>query len=397
MNGDFIKVNQAFADLMGRQIKDLIGMSYQSFTPKKLESEDREQIDEFQKSGQIGPFEKEYIHVNDHLVPIRMIVKKIRIGNRNYKWIVAENYSTETYRVLFQKTTVGLALCQWDGTFVSVNETYANITGWTVDELLGRIPGRHRMTYWQITPKELHDQQEKEQLRNLEATGRYGPYSKNYLRKDGTQVPVTLTGVRLKIDDKDYIWSIVDKGLAELPSLPSSTADLQPIRELPTTPLSCFISYSSHDEEFASMLYAELRARNLQVWFAPAKLRPGDKLNEAIAQGIDASDRLLLVLSKGSMKSIWVKEELRKARRIEDEQGVRKLIPIRLVEYEAIQQWHSPEWKFFWFGFGADNAEVVRSYFIPDFSQWQNPERFNQGLESLLDVLLQRGEGPRAP
>jgi hypothetical protein len=188
----------------------------------------------------------------------------------------------------------------------------------------------------------------------------------------------------------------VDKGLAELPSVPSSTAVLEPIRELPTKPLSCFISYSSHDEQFASMLYEALRDRNLQVWFAPAKLRPGDKLNEAIANGISASDRLLLVLSKESMKSVWVKEELRKARRIEEEQGVRKLIPIRLVRFEEIQEWHSHEWQIWRIGFGTDHAKDVKGYFIPDFSQWQNPELFKEGLESLLNVLLQRGEVARA-
>ena len=210
MNGDYIQVNQAYADLLGRTKEDLIGKSYQSFTPQKYKDEDQEQINKLQQTGQIGPFEKEYISLDGHLVPVRITIKKIEINNIEYIWVMAENVGKERYRVLFQEASVGLALCDWnDGAFVTVNEAFAKITGWTVDELLGRHPDDgKRMTYcysMKLLPPELHGNEEIEQRKKLETDGRYGPYSKEYLRKDGSRVPVTLAGVKVRINDKDFI------------------------------------------------------------------------------------------------------------------------------------------------------------------------------------------------
>jgi len=39
---------------------------------------------------------------------------------------------------------------------------------------------------------------------------------------------------------------------------------------------SCFISYSSKDENFAKRLYADLQSNNVRCWFAPEELKTGD-------------------------------------------------------------------------------------------------------------------------
>jgi TIR domain len=130
-----------------------------------------------------------------------------------------------------------------------------------------------------------------------------------------------------------------------------------------------------------------LRELNLQVWFAPAKLRAGDEVQEKIRRAISDHDRLLLVLTEHSMKSDWVRIEIRKARDIERESGLRKLIPIRLVDFAAIESWRCPGWNHF-SGFGPDLADYVRKLFIPDFSNWENPESLQAAFESLIEVLI---------
>jgi len=66
---------------------------------------------------------------------------------------------------------------------------------------------------------------------------------------------------------------------------------------------SCFISYSTRDEEFARRLYSRMRDEKLRVWFAPEEMKGGQKLYEQIERAIQLHDRLLLVLSESSMQS----------------------------------------------------------------------------------------------
>ncbi|MDZ8262138.1 PAS domain S-box protein [Nostoc sp. ChiQUE01b] len=103
---------------------------------------------------------------------------------------------------LFEQCPVGLALCRTDGTLIHINLAYAAILGRTVSETLN-------LTYWQITP-EKYAATEQSSLEDLEQTGRYGPYEKEYIHKDGYLVPVRLSGVMIEKDGERLIWSSVE-------------------------------------------------------------------------------------------------------------------------------------------------------------------------------------------
>jgi uncharacterized protein YjbI with pentapeptide repeats len=154
---------------------------------------------------------------------------------------------------------------------------------------------------------------------------------------------------------------------------------------------ACFISFSHKDEEFANLLYARLRDADIRVWFAPEDMRPGSRMEEQIDSAIRLYDKLLLVLSEHSLNSGWVKTEIRKARECEREAGLHKLLPIRLLDIEALRQW-----KWFDADSGRDLANEVREYFIPDFSSWKNGNAFEQNFRRLLEALHE-AQAPKAP
>ena len=77
---------------------------------------------------------------------------------------------------------------------------------------------------------------------------------------------------------------------------------------------SCFISYSTKDQEFAERLYADLQDKGVRCWFAPHDIKGGRKIHEQIDEAIRLHDRLLLILSEHSISSEWVKTEIAKAR-----------------------------------------------------------------------------------
>ncbi|HEV7906046.1 MAG TPA: toll/interleukin-1 receptor domain-containing protein [Pyrinomonadaceae bacterium] len=152
---------------------------------------------------------------------------------------------------------------------------------------------------------------------------------------------------------------------------------------------SCFISYSSKDEEFCRRLHARMRAEHLRVWFAPEDMKGGEKLGEQIDRAIQMHDRLLIVLSEESLRSKWVMTEIRRARKTELREGRRKLFPIRLCSYEQLLGWESLD-----AASGEDLADEVRGYFIPDFSNWKDHDAFESAFDRLLkDLRAAEGSG----
>lgn len=145
---------------------------------------------------------------------------------------------------------------------------------------------------------------------------------------------------------------------------------------------SCFISYSSKDEEFARRLYSRMRDEHLRVWFAPEELKGGEKLREQIDRAIQVHDRLLIVLSEHSLCSRWVETEIRRAHSTEVREKRRKLFPIRLVGYERLQAWEC-----FDSDTGEDLAREVREYYIPDFTNWKEHDSFETEFAKLLKAL----------
>jgi hypothetical protein len=82
------------------------------------------------------------------------------------------------------------------------------------------------------------------------------------------------------------------------------------------------------------------------------------------------------------MQSEWVLSEIHRARKAEIRENRRKLFPIRLVDFETIKNWER-----FDADGGMDIAAKVRSYFIPDFSDWKNHDSFETAFARLLRDL----------
>lgn len=99
---------------------------------------------------------------------------------------------------------------------------------------------------------------------------------------------------------------------------------------------SCFISYSSKDEEFAKRLYADLQNEGVRCWFAPEGLKIGEKFRVRIDESIRLYDKLLLVLSENSVSSQWVEKEVETAFEKEEEQKNTVLFPC---------VWTTPCWR----------------------------------------------------
>jgi hypothetical protein len=138
---------------------------------------------------------------------------------------------------------------------------------------------------------------------------------------------------------------------------------------------TCFISYSSKDQEFAERLHVDLESRAVRVWFAPHDMKIGARIRPAIDESIRDYDKLLLILSKDSVGSQWVEQEVETALAKERALGSAPvLFPIRLDD--AIMNVKE--------GWGAF---IVNTRNIGDFTDWKIRASYKKAFERLLHDL----------
>ena len=123
------------------------------------------------------------------------IVKKIGIKLKR---------SEEKFRMLFEMSPVGMAMVEHKtGAFIEVNNALLNSLGYSKEEFM-------KMTFWDITPIE-YKAQEEAQINALNTTGRFGPNEKEYIRKNGTKVPIRISGfILIDMDGTEVVWGIIE-------------------------------------------------------------------------------------------------------------------------------------------------------------------------------------------
>lgn len=109
------------------------------------------------------------------------------------------------YRELFEGSRDGIVIIDENGRFLDCNETYTKITGYPADELL-------KMDFYQITPEKWHEWERTEIVeKQLLQRGYSDLYEKEYIKKDGTVVPVEIRSYRYDggPDEKVFLWGVV--------------------------------------------------------------------------------------------------------------------------------------------------------------------------------------------
>lgn len=106
-------------------------------------------------------------------------------------------------RGLFDLSPLGIALLDTSGHLIQFNEAFRTICGYPEQEL-------KFLDYWKLT---LHPfvQGEEAQMEQLLRSGRFGPYEMDYIRKDGSQLPIRLNALSMTMKQgENYIWAIVE-------------------------------------------------------------------------------------------------------------------------------------------------------------------------------------------
>ena len=134
-------------------------------------------------------------------------------------------YESEQYnRTLFESSSIGLSVCTMDGTFIDINQSFANIIGRSIDDI-------KRLTYREITPEDFTIQEEL-LLKSLVEKKHYGPYEKEYFHSNGNRIPVRLSVRLINRNGQPLIWSNVQDISAEREAVRAQYESEQHFRQL---------------------------------------------------------------------------------------------------------------------------------------------------------------------
>lgn len=150
--------------------------------------------------------------------------------------------------------------------------------------------------------------------------------------------------------------------------------ELHQLQEARSKYYSCFISYSHEDKEFAEKLYNDLKQCDIKCWFDRKAMKSGDDISAKVGEAIISFDKILVIISQNSLKSLWVFKEITLAENKARESRGPVLMPIKIDN-------HIVE---------VDN--VMTSMFKPqihigNFCDWEDPKNYQKSLDQLLKSL----------
>jgi len=217
-------------------------------------------------------------------------------------------------RGLFELSPIGIALNDYKtGRFIEVNDALVAPTGYTTEEFL-------KLSYWDLTPPEYTDD-EVFQLECLERYRQYGPYEKEYIRKNGSRYPVLLRGMLIHdMTGRKLIWSIIED-ITERKKIESDLVSARDEAVRANKAKSEFLSNMSHELRTpmnAILGFGQLMQMDDQISprnkdYANEIVKAGDHLLELINDILDLakieSGRIDMSLEPVSISSV-VEESL---------------------------------------------------------------------------------------
>lgn len=216
--GAILEANDTFLDLIGYSRTDLEEgrVDWRRLTPQEWLHLDERAIEEMAMFGTISQYEKEYVRKDGSRVPVSLGGARIEgTADEQICYIVdltqirraeaALRRSESRFKRLSDADVIGLITLRIsDDTLVSANDEFLRTIGYAREEFAaGKVDWR------ELTPPQWREASERA-VNDLRACGRFTPYEKEYLRKDGTPVPVLIGGALLEGSDDETICYVLD-------------------------------------------------------------------------------------------------------------------------------------------------------------------------------------------
>ncbi len=201
-------INSRAERILGRKREDLLGKNIWEAYPVLVGSRFEHECQRAIETGQGAHSEQYYetlgVWIEQHIYGDEQgVTCYFRDVTAERRAEEALRESEAQFKSLFESNIVGIVAANFEGGIIEANDAFLNMLGYTREEL-----ERGEIDWRAITPPE-YLAFERERAEELLATGRIAPYEKEYLRKDGSRVPILL-GVALLKSKTDTVCLVLD-------------------------------------------------------------------------------------------------------------------------------------------------------------------------------------------
>ncbi|WP_147375679.1 EAL domain-containing protein [Noviherbaspirillum cavernae] len=194
--GNITEANEKFLQMSGYSQEDLRNGKVQwgTITPPEYKSVDWRAMKQLKRTGAFSPYEKEYIRIDGTRCPIMIggacidaakdsgIAFVLDMSEQKRAEQASRDYERRLRR-LFDASIIGIVFDDATGCALDANEAFLKIIGYTREDLKAGL-----IRWRELTPPEFHAISERS-IRESRHAGSV-TYEKEYIRKDGSRVPV---------------------------------------------------------------------------------------------------------------------------------------------------------------------------------------------------------------
>jgi PAS domain S-box-containing protein len=217
LSGNITDANDTFLEMTGytRQELEQGKINWQDMTPNEYRHLDLQAIEEIRAGGTCRSYEKAYIRKDGSQFPI-LVGATILEGSEEQgmsfvidlterKQLEDQLRSSEAkFRRLFEANIIGIIFPDLSGRILDANDAFLEMVGYTREDL-----EQGKVRWDTMTPPEYEVVDQRSQI-ELQTTGVAAPFEKEYIRKDGTRVPILLVSAMLDGSEQNAVTFVLD-------------------------------------------------------------------------------------------------------------------------------------------------------------------------------------------
>ena len=215
-DGVIVNVNEALTNFYGFSRNDVIGKSSLDIGMWVNPSDCQRVVDELKEKGYLRNLELPFQNGSCNQIIGMMSAKIINLMGIPHVLSVTRDVTERKHmeealrksegrlRRFFDSGVVGVVYWNLEGSITDANDRFLDMVGYTREEL-----GAGRVKWSEMTPPEYHMHDEYA-LHELATTGIDTAYEKEFVRKDGSRIPIIIGAAMLKDNPKDGIAFVLD-------------------------------------------------------------------------------------------------------------------------------------------------------------------------------------------